>query len=205
MDELEHRLESIADELFGRGWSVQPDFLSPEEVRQLTADCRGQWESGEFRRAGVGIGPTLTVNSEIRRDHVLWLDEAGLTAPQRAYFERLEALRRAINRTLQLGLFSFEGHFAVYGPGAFYKKHLDNFRGARHRQVSAILYLNPDWQPEHGGQLRLYLDEAGEGEYVDIAPRAGTLATFLSARFYHEVLPARDERMSLTGWFRTRE
>jgi SM-20-related protein len=28
---------------------------------------------------------------------------------------------------------------------------------------------------------------------------------FMSARFEHEVLPARDERLSIAGWFRRRE
>jgi SM-20-related protein len=94
---------------------------------------------------------------------------------------------------------------ALYPPGSFYRKHLDQFRGATHRKVSAILYLNPDWSPADGGELRLYLAPSGEGDHLDIAPLGGTLVTFLSDRFHHEVLPTRRERRSLTGWFRVRE
>lgn len=42
------------------------------------------------------------------------------------------------------------------------------------------------------------------GEYRDVLPRLGTLALFLSDRYWHEVLPARRPRFAVTGWFRTR-
>jgi SM-20-related protein len=37
-----------------------------------------------------------------------------------------------------------------------------------------------------------------------VLPQGGRLVAFLSDRFEHEVLPARRERMSFTGWFRRR-
>jgi SM-20-related protein len=201
----QERLETIVGGLADRGWVVVPEFLTPAETAELAEQSRAGWEAGAFRHAGVGIGSSLRIDHETRRDYVHWLDETTLTAAQQAYFQRLEELRRLINRELQLGLFSFEGHFAVYPPGAFYKKHLDQFRNARHRVVSTILYLNSGWQQADGGELRLYLDETADGAHIDVVPYGGTLAVFLSARFYHEVLPARRERLSLTGWFRTRD
>ena len=108
------------------------------------------------------------------------------------------------SRSLYLGLTEIESHFTIYPPGAFYRKHLDRFRGSEQRQVSSILYLNQGWSPEHGGQLRLYLDEANDATYLDIEPTGGTLVLFLSGRFWPAVLPATRPRMSLTGWFRTR-
>jgi SM-20-related protein len=116
----------------------------------------------------------------------------------------MEAVRVNLNRALYLGLFEFEAHFAVYAPGAFYRAHLDNFRGTSARIVTAILYLNEDWQTVDGGQLRLYTTGEEGGEYVDLLPEAGQWILFDSARFWHEVLPARRERFSLTGWLRTR-
>jgi len=53
--------------------------------------------------------------------------------------------------------------------------------------------------------LRIYTDPDDPQYGEDILPLGGTLVTFLSARFLHEVLPARRSRMSITGWFRTRE
>jgi len=37
-----------------------------------------------------------------------------------------------------------------------------------------------------------------------VHPTGGTLVLFLSERFAHEVLPAKRERLSLTGWFKSR-
>ena len=197
--------DRIAADLATAGWSVCADFLAPGQVTALAAELDGRRAAGHFRPAGIGTGMALQLRPDIRNDQVHWLGESPETAAQRPYFDALEQLRLAINRHLFLGLFRFEGHMALYPPGSFYRKHLDQFRGATQRKVSAILYLNPDWTPGDGGELRLYLDPAGEGAYQDIAPRGGTLACFLSDRFHHEVLPTRRERRSLTGWYRVRE
>ncbi|MNU05986.1 hypothetical protein D3C72_2509970 [compost metagenome] len=66
-----------------------------------------------------------------------------------------------------------------------------------------MFYLNEAWPQDAGGQIRLYLD-ADCREFVDVEPEAGTLVLFLSDRFWHEVLPARQQRLSVTGWYRRR-
>lgn len=201
----EDQEQRIVDELAGPGWSICRDFLSPEETRTLFAECRELWEEGAFRRARVGIGRSLELRPEVRSDYVLWLGEEPPTPAQERYLARLEGLRLALNQALYLGLFTFEGHLTVYPPGASYRRHLDQFKGAAHRMVTAILYLNPGWDEADGGHLRLYVPGGeGEEEAVDVPPLGGTLVSFLSALFEHEVLPARRERWSLTGWFRLR-
>jgi len=99
----------------------------------------------------------------------------------------------------------FEAHFAVYPKGSFYRKHLDQFRGIGNRTLTAILYLNKDWRDEYGGQLRIYTDPDNPAFYVDVSPQGGTLVTFLSARYLHEVLPSTRPRKSITGWFKKRD
>jgi SM-20-related protein len=61
--------------------------------------------------------------------------------------------------------------------------------------------LNQDWQKDDGGELRLYLNGTADDTHIDIMPVGGRLILFLSAKFLHEVLPAKRERISLTGWF----
>ena len=95
----------------------------------------------------------------------------------------------------------YQGHFAVYPNGAAYARHFDKLQGSDLRAISAALYLNDAWSAEDGGQLRMYL---GGGRSEDVLPVGGRLVAFLSDRFEHEVLPARRERMSFTGWFRRR-
>ncbi|HEY0513443.1 MAG TPA: 2OG-Fe(II) oxygenase [Thermoanaerobaculia bacterium] len=197
-------LERIVEDLAESGRSIQADFLAPAEVRALREEAFELWRTGAFRQAGVGAGAEFGVRPEIRSDRILWLEEP-YTEAQRRYLDQLERLRLAINQSLYLGLFSFEGHLAVYPPGASYKKHLDRFQNAGHRVVSTILYLNEDWMAEDGGQLRLYDGPEEDTGHRDVLPAGGNFAIFLSGSIYHEVLPATRERVSLTGWFRTRE
>lgn len=178
-----------------------PDFLAPELVAQLAEETLKFRRDEAMHPAGIGKGAGRNVNPDIRSDFILWLEEPGLTKAQLAYLDRLEQLRLAVNASLQLGLFDFEGHLATYPVGSFYRRHIDRFRDDSLRTLTAILYLNRDWKEADGGLLRLYLDEENQ---LDILPQGGTLVTFLSNRFWHEVLPARRERMSLTGWFKTR-
>ena len=195
----------IALNLGEQGWCVTPDFVSPLLVSQLLQETDLLWRRGKFRHAGVGRGDEFEINTKIRTDHVLWLDNHNESGAQKLYFNALEQLRLAINQNLFLGLVDFEAHFAVYPKNSFYKKHLDQFRGIGTRTVSAILYLNDNWNENHGGQLKLYTDQHNPDRFVDILPHAGTLVTFLSARFLHEVLPATRPRKSITGWFKRRE
>ena len=194
--------QQIAQTLGEQGWCVTTDFLPPLLVSQIKTEASQSWQSGEFRHAGVGRGASFEVNKSIRTDQVLWLDNEAQSGARKVYFNILEQLRLAINRTLYLGLMEYEAHFAIYPPNSYYKKHLDQFRGMGTRTVTAIVYLNEDWQAEHGGQLRLYNDANDPQRYLDVFPNAGTLVTFMSARYLHEVLPANRDRISITGWFK---
>jgi SM-20-related protein len=197
-------LERIVEELAASGRSVQAGFLAPAEILALREETAESWRTGAFRPAGVGAGAESQVRGEIRGDNILWL-EAPATVAQQVYLDALERLRLAINRELYLGLLGFEGHLAVYPPGSFYRKHLDRFQTAGHRVVSCILYLNDDWKAEDGGQLRLYAGPEEDAATEDVLPSGGNFVIFLSGSDYHEVLPAKRERVSLTGWFRTRD
>jgi SM-20-related protein len=197
--------ERIARRLAERGWCVTPEFLSPRRVGELRAEADRLSEEGGFHPAGVGRGAELRVRSEVRTDWVNWLDPHAGSAARRRYLQAMEELRQAINRELFLGLFDYEGHLAIYPPGGYYRRHLDQFHGSGRRTVSCILYLNRDWTAADGGQLRLYTDPDEPSRHEEILPLGGQLVTFLSARFPHEVLPARRPRLSITGWFRQRD
>ena len=167
-------------------------------------ECRQLAATGSFREAGIGNSANHRIQPAIRRDEIFWLDAAQASDASRRCLDRFEQLRLALNGELQLGLFEFECHFSRYAPGAFYREHFDQFRGDGHRRLSCVLYLNEDWAPEDGGELRLHLDAGGTNNFADVLPVGGTLVTFLSARFAHQVLPAKRERLSLAGWFKTR-
>ena len=193
-------ISRIVDDLAEHGWSQQKLFIPQALTLALADECRSRAAQGALARAGIGRGEAQQISEGIRGDRIQWL-EPGQAACCDQYLALFDELRMALNQGLYLGLEDYESHFALYPPGAFYQKHQDRFRYDDRRAVSAVFYLNRDWQAEQGGALRLYL---ADGSSHDVLPEAGTLVVFLSADLPHEVLPATRERLSLTGWFRRR-
>jgi len=113
-----------------------------------------------------------------------------------------EELRLALNRAGYLGLFDAELHYARYAPGAAYARHVDQPQGRAQRRVSLALYLNDAWEAHEGGELVIFGAAASRRE---IEPIGGRLVCFRTALREHEVLPARRVRLSISGWFRTRD
>jgi SM-20-related protein len=192
-------LQRIADDLAEQGWSQQPLFLPYILTRELNAECRLRAAAGDLEPAAIGRGVGQQVREGVRGDRIQWV-ERGQSEVCDRYLETIEELRQVLNQTLFLGLEDFEGHFALYPPGAFYARHLDRFHDDDRRTVSTVFYLNEEWQPQDGGELRMHFEEG----WHDVQPIGGTLMVFLSAGMLHEVLPATRERLSLTGWFRRR-
>lgn len=197
-------LTTIASRLEDKGYIILPQVLGETVNRSLLAYFH-TLNSQEFRPATIGRQQEQTLNTTIRQDRICWL-ERGPEALE-AYFAWLETLRRMLNQRLFLGLREFECHYAFYPAGAFYQQHLDAFRGKPNRIVSSILYLNPDWKPQDGGELLLYAidtdPQTGQNILLEkILPEFGTMVLFLSEEFPHEVLPTKAPRVSLTGWFR---
>jgi SM-20-related protein len=170
-------------------------------VRALRDAGRQRDGAGEFHAAAVGRGAARTERSDLRGDRIRWLEPCDARPAETALFAFVEALRVAVNETLYLGLFDFEGHYAIYPPGAHYARHIDRFRDDDARVLTLIVYLNDAWTDAHGGALRV---EGGNGVPREVCPEGGTLVAFRSDRCPHEVLPASRERLAFTGWFRRR-
>ena len=187
------------------GWAVMPLSLMANDGNDLRNECSVAYKDGAFRRAGVGRGAALQIREDIRKDEVMWIEPEAASIHQIAYLAKLEILRLALNQRFFLGLFNYEGHFAIYPEGAFYKPHLDRHAGTLDRIITVILYLNADWKSGDGGELKLWTSPEGrDGDFEMIEPRLGTMVCFMAGDFWHEVMPANKQRMSITGWFRQR-
>ncbi len=173
--------------------------LLPQPVLQALLDGITALSQEDFKAAAIGRLQEQQVIESIRRDKICWLNESMDFTQD--YFAWSEQLRLAVNRYLYLGLFDQEAMLAYYAPGAFYKRHLDAFRGQTNRRLTSILYLNPDWQPSHGGELLMYQGDETEPFQV-VEPRFGTMVIFLSELFPHEVSLSHHDRYSLTSWYR---
>lgn len=192
----------IVDGLQTHGLVVLDDALPAEVLDALSLRAQ-QYPIDAFALGGVGRDDHR-LHESLRNDRIVWLDPDDDAT--RWYFAWIESLRIELNRTLFLGLFDYECHFAWYPVGSFYRRHLDAFRGRRSRRVSTVLYLNHRWSEDDGGSLVLYRPEEAEvGEPMvtrTIAPLYGRLVVFLSEDVPHEVHPARRSRYSIAGWFR---
>jgi SM-20-related protein len=191
-------VEKTTKQLEKQGYVILQDIL-PENLLNDLLQHLQSLDDEKFNRAGVGREKDYHLNRFIRRDEIHWLE--GSHPVTRDYFRWIEKLRNALNRQLFLGLFEYECHYAFYPPGAFYKKHLDAFKGTNSRILSTVLYLNPGWLAGDGGELVIYHPVKDEVLEV-ITPDFGKMVIFLSEEFPHEVLPAKTRRYSLTGWFR---
>lgn len=190
--------ERIAEDLAARGYSLIDEAIPAA----LTDALHGRvltLDESDFAAAGIGRAQDQMLNGFVRRDEIRWLENDH--DAEHGWLEWVGQLRAYLNRRLLLGLFSYEAHFAHYPPGAFYKRHLDAFRGESNRVLTTVFYLNPGWQAEDGGELLLY-PEHGTDAFARIVPQMGRLAVFISEEFPHEVLPAKRDRYSIAGWFR---
>ncbi len=191
-------VDAIAGELRSGGLAAVEGWLPPAVRARLDDGCR---ESAAFAPAGVGRGAQRTHRTGIRGDVIRWLDD-GKTADH-VFLTEMEELRLGLNQRLFLGLLDYECHYAIYGVGAHYDRHLDTLSGQKNRVLSTVVYLHDEWAPADGGELLLY--QAGtQSAIATILPKPGLLVLFLSEQFPHEVLVAKKPRHSIAGWFRGR-
>jgi SM-20-related protein len=191
-------LARVCASIAGGCCAIVPGFLPASIVAALATEARRRDAAGDFRAARIGRGKDRVERSDIRGDRTLWLDEQAPAPAEIALWHTLETLRIALNESTYLGLFAFEGHYALYPPGAFYRRHRDRFRDDDARVLSCVIYLNEAWTAADGGALHLHVSA---GDALDILPGGGTLVCFLADRYEHEVLPATRERLAVTGWF----
>lgn len=194
----EQLIDEIADALQQHGFIQITQFLPTLLAIQLEQEAK-RLSSIDFKPAGIGRQNSQQLNTKVRTDSTLWLD--GKSVQQDTYLQWMEQLRVGLNRRLFMGLFDFECHFSHYGPGDFYQRHVDAFKGRSNRILSTVFYLNPAWSQNDGGELLMYTDEQSTPLLV-VPPLFNSCIIFLSDVFPHEVLASRGDRFSIAGWFR---
>ena len=200
---MEELFEQAVTGILDRGYAVIDGFLDEATVEQLRQRLLQRQQQGEFAQAGIGQGDDSQTNTAIRGDLIYWLDESDGFPAEISFLSNMEALMDFLNRTCYLGVRECEFHYAIYPPGTFYKRHLDQFQQDDARVLSVVTYLNEDWQEQDGGEIVLYLPDDSGGEKAEvIQPLGGRTVLFESARLEHEVKPASRHRLSLTGWLR---
>ncbi len=154
---MELRDEEI-EALGAQGFFTRESFLGAPQARAVHAQVRAWVDTGTLRPAGIRRGADRTEDTRVRGDFITWVVPQPGTALG-ALWDAFSALGEALSAGTYLGLGRFDVQLAHYpGEGASYTRHRDAFPGQSNRRVTAIYYANPDWEPGHGGQLRLYLE-----------------------------------------------
>lgn len=204
-------LETFVQDILLQGHAIIDNFLSVQEVQDLSTTLLAFYEKGKFKKAGIGNQIQLQVVSEIRGDYICWLEKDTLQICNDLYFNKIDQVINYLNSTCYLGITEIEAHFAVFPQGTRYRRHLDRFQNSdnqnfdknnyKSRKLSVICYLNPIWEIENGGELAMYLpDIDGCEQIVKILPQGGKFICFESHKIPHEVFMAHKDRYSLTGW-----
>lgn len=189
-------IDQIADSLAEKEFCIIDQFLSADAVVRLKEVMDHHREQEAFHKAGIGQLHNFQIDRDIRGDRIKWISKEEAMAPTLYFLQRIEGLMADLNRALFLSLKDYETHFAIYPPGTFYEKHVDQFQSSGARKISFAFYLNENWSETDGGELRLFEGD----EYLDIEPIAGRLAVFRSDTVEHEVMSTNVNRYSITGW-----
>ncbi len=197
--------EKIITDLLEQQYSIVEDFFSLSQVEELRNALLTKYEEDNFKKAAIGNRTNEVIARSIRGDFILWLNEAQAGPAEKEFFNKINDFVNYLNRTCFMGILHKEFHYALYPEGTFYKRHLDTFQNDDRRKLSMVCYLNEqDWQPEFGGELVIYTQENGLEVPKTIYPFPGRMVIFESQLLEHEVKPVKTERLSITGWLKTR-
>lgn len=197
--------ERIISDLLEQQYSIVEDFFSLTEVEELRDSLLYKYEEDNFKKAAIGNRTNEIIAKSIRGDFILWLNEAEAAQAEKVFFSKINDFVQYLNRTCYMGILYKEFHYALYPEGTFYKRHLDTFQNDDRRKLSMVCYLNDqNWQPEYGGELVIYTNENGMEVPKSIYPFPGRMVIFESQILEHEVKPVKTERLSITGWLKTR-
>lgn len=198
MDPESPLFENLITDLTEKNWAVAEFLFDTGTLEQLQKRLVEKMDEGELRKAGIGNQTQHALNEAIRSDQIGWLENDSTDPAERRFLDTIETLSAYLNRTCYAGIRTHEFHYACFAAGAFYKRHVDRFRNDNARKFSMVTYLNPVWHESDGGHLVLYTENGA----VRIRPNFGKTVIFKSDVLEHEVLPAKQNRLSITGWLK---
>ena len=181
-------VSTAARALADPGFFILDHALLETDYQLLQSECL-QALSSSARPAKISEGS----EAGVRENEIVWIGEDHPAGE--AFLNALMRVAATLAPELFISIQSVEGHFAHYGPGAFYKTHSDNPEGRGNRLLTAVFYFNDNWQAGDGGELRI------EGADALIAPLGNRLVIF-DSRIAHEVLVSHSNRTSIAAWLR---
>lgn len=184
------------DQLANKDFVFVDNFIPDHFYQHVQSYFQQLLEESEFSKAAIGTNQQRQIESSVRGDFIYWLDKQK-DSEISLLFTLFHEITAKLREYLFLSISDYEFHFALYPPHTRYEKHIDQFHGKKNRVLSMLIYLNEDWQPGDGGELKIY----GPGtDTTLIEPFAKRMVMFKSDTVEHEVLLTQTPRKSITGW-----
>lgn len=193
-------IDTKIQELANQGFTLLESIFDPLYLQNLSNHVDKLYEHNLMHPSLIGRKNKLQSISEVRGDFISWIDQKTQNPVESDIHSFLEQLKNNLKQELFLPLKRFECHWAYYPAGSHYDVHLDQHPGQPYRVITFVIYLNQNWSPADGGELRIYSKDMTH--LVDVLPQMGNMILFQSDLFPHEVLLSNAPRKTLTGWFR---
>lgn len=212
LDELiEDISKNVVTDMNVYGMCVVDNFLGAEKGLAVLNEVLNMYTAGLFRD-GQLVSNKAGANDlkTIRGDQITWLDGKEKQCQNIGMLiSQVDAVIMRANKMKnngKMGKYTINGRtkamVACYpGHGSHYVKHVDN-PNRDGRCITAIYYLNRDWDiAKNGGLLRIF-PEGWSDQVADIEPLFDRILFFWSDRRNpHEVQPAYKTRYAITLWY----
>lgn len=195
---MEDSFEELISSFITNKIGISEDFLGKELCQNLAIHLLQLNAADVLKNASIGNDSKTAHNNLIRSDKIHWLDKSHNNEFENAFFVKIDAFVAYLNKSCYTNISSYEFHYSLYEKGSFYKPHLDQFENDNQRQFSMVSYLNPNWQPQDGGELHIYQTNNNQM----ISPTESKTVFFKSDELKHEVLETNKQRLSVTGWLK---
>ncbi len=177
--------------------------IPEDELRQMSRDEQNELERQMIEEAARGVGFFYSGYQMVRAQPDA--DDPKLTFLHSMFdFVNSEELLSVIAAiTGQTGLVGADAHYTRFTPGQYLTRHTDDIR-REGRRIAYVMGFSKNWHPDWGGLLQFYEDDGSPRDFW--IPTFNSLSLF-DVRHVHSVsyiTPfAREQRLSLTGWFCT--
>lgn len=144
--------------------------------------------------------PTLLSKHHVLETELVLPEIRDRVPTMRDFFEQkvvFQSLQQALPEWLALTDYMIKVQYNE-GQGGCFPLHFDTY-GDDGKCITAVLYLNDDWQQGDGGEVVLY-PFPGSQRKVVVPPRAGDMVLFSSQQMLHRVMPSCVPRYCLTTW-----
>lgn len=208
---LDEMCRNVIRDMDEYGMCVVDNFLGTEKGLAVLNEVLNMYSAGLFKD-GQLVSNKAGANDlkTIRGDQITWLDGKEKQCQNIGMLiSQVDAIIMRANKMCnngKMGNYTINGRtkamVACYpGHGSHYVKHVDN-PNRDGRCITAIYYLNRDWDiKKNGGLLRIF-PEGWRDQVANIEPLFDRILFFWSDRRNpHEVQPAYKTRYAITLWY----